>query len=78
MAVLIKNVSYLIRDAERVEEGKDVLLKENKIWKVGKFTPDWVKGLSSYEVIDASGKWLFLFHKCSYPLVPKFAKRLSR
>ena len=56
MAVLIKNVSYLIRDAERVEEGKDVLLKENKIWKVGKFTPDWVKGLSSYEVIDASGK----------------------
>jgi 5-methylthioadenosine/S-adenosylhomocysteine deaminase len=56
MAVLIKNVAYLIRDADRVEKGKDVLILENKIWKVGKFTPDWVKGLSSYEVIDASGK----------------------
>ena len=41
MAVLIKNVAYLIRDADRIENGKDVLILENKIWKVGKFTPDW-------------------------------------
>lgn len=54
MALLIKNAAYLVRDADRVERDADLLIKGNRICKVGSFDPEWLDNNEDCEVIDAS------------------------
>ena len=50
MTVLIQNAAYIVRSAERIERGCDVLLEGSRIAGVGHYPPQ-----AGWDVIDATG-----------------------
>lgn len=52
MALLIRNASYIIRDARRVERDADILIEGDRIVAVGRVDPS---GIPDLHVIEAAG-----------------------